>query len=783
MANIVKDGNEMYAVGWGRTTPIKPKEFSSVLHLSNDLKQVKLPFKANKFCEDNVKNKTAKELKWMKDIWYFNSTTQFCAGDITGQQDTCHGDSGGPTMVFHTHPVSGKRRWFQVGIVSWGYGCAQKGEVGFYTKVSAYVDWISQIAQLSSTNRNRTHTMIFKYKEKCSDPSGNTNANVIGKEFYHGKEVEFVCPRDSILVPARSKNLTCQDGQWRGTIPSCKASCPSLTQLSDGYKSSRSRTHGSSVQFRCSYGNKLVGSARVVCNDGRWSNQMPKCLAMCNRIRSTGNGWVYGRGNLEGDKLSFRCRTDYILDGEQFIKCTGNRRWNATKPTCRAPCRKLNARAHSRITKGGFRHKEDIKFQCNPDYYLHGSNVLTCSDGTWNGALPTCLEKCSDPSGNTNANVIGKEFFHGKKVEFVCPRDSILVPASSRRLTCQNGQWRGTIPSCKASCPSLPQLSDGSKSSRSQTHGSSVQFHCSHGHKLVGSARVVCNDGRWSNQMPKCLAICNTIRSIGNGWVYGRGNLEGDKLSFRCRTDYILDGEQFIKCTGNRRWNATKPTCRAPCRKLNARAHSRITKGGFRHNEDMKFECDPDYYLHGRNVLTCSGGTWNGAPPTCLAPCRRFGVQPFRGGYIRRDGYRHNEEVTFGCRDPLVIDGQVTLRCNDGTWNSRLPTCGDPCRKLPPPRNGVIITNGYKHKETLTFGCDQGFQIQALVYTNAPSFSLYDFVSRNLFANFGVQRRRINIRCTKSYKLMQQSIHTLAKISCEVKRRFLQKWVNASFQY
>ena len=126
--------------------------------------RVKLPFKANKFCEDNVKNKAAKELKWMKDIWYFNSTTQFCAGDITGQEDTCHGDSGGPTMVFHIHPVSGKRRWFQVGIVSWGYGCAQKGEVGFYTKVSAYVDWISQIAQLSSTNRNRTHTMILKYK-------------------------------------------------------------------------------------------------------------------------------------------------------------------------------------------------------------------------------------------------------------------------------------------------------------------------------------------------------------------------------------------------------------------------------------------------------------------------------------------------------------------------------------------------------------------------------------------------------------------------------------------
>jgi secreted trypsin-like serine protease len=143
--NIIKDGNEMYAVGWGRTTPLKPYELSNELDGSKDLKQVKLPFKANKFCDDNVKNKTAKASKKYKDIWYFNSTTQFCAGDVTGQKDTCHGDSGGPGMVLNLHPVSGKWRWFQVGVVSWGYGCAQKGEGGYYTKVSAYVDWIDKI--------------------------------------------------------------------------------------------------------------------------------------------------------------------------------------------------------------------------------------------------------------------------------------------------------------------------------------------------------------------------------------------------------------------------------------------------------------------------------------------------------------------------------------------------------------------------------------------------------------------------------------------------------------
>jgi secreted trypsin-like serine protease len=143
--NIIKHGNKMYAVGWGATKPLKPGEYAEEADMSKHLKQVKLPFKANTFCDKNVKEKIAKESRRKKNIWYFNSTTQFCAGDITGQKDTCQGDSCGPAMALNLHPVSGKWRWFQVGIISWGDGCSQKGEVGYYTKVSAYLNWINTI--------------------------------------------------------------------------------------------------------------------------------------------------------------------------------------------------------------------------------------------------------------------------------------------------------------------------------------------------------------------------------------------------------------------------------------------------------------------------------------------------------------------------------------------------------------------------------------------------------------------------------------------------------------
>lgn len=47
--------------------------------------------------------------------------------------DTCQGDSGGPMVG---HDADGN--WVQVGIVSWGLGCARDGYPGVYTQISAF---------------------------------------------------------------------------------------------------------------------------------------------------------------------------------------------------------------------------------------------------------------------------------------------------------------------------------------------------------------------------------------------------------------------------------------------------------------------------------------------------------------------------------------------------------------------------------------------------------------------------------------------------------------------
>lgn len=56
---------------------------------------------------------------------------------------TCKGDSGGALTVWY----GSIGRSIQVGIVSYGQGCARPNEPAMYTRVDGYIDWIRLILQ------------------------------------------------------------------------------------------------------------------------------------------------------------------------------------------------------------------------------------------------------------------------------------------------------------------------------------------------------------------------------------------------------------------------------------------------------------------------------------------------------------------------------------------------------------------------------------------------------------------------------------------------------------
>ncbi|XP_049288967.1 trypsin-2-like [Anopheles funestus] len=98
-------------VGWGMTKNTGDRE---------QLRMVKLPLVARSECNSS----------------YFERETitqrMLCAGYPGGGQDACEGDSGGPLLC----------RGIQVGITSWGVGCAKPNRYGVYSNIANQRDWI-----------------------------------------------------------------------------------------------------------------------------------------------------------------------------------------------------------------------------------------------------------------------------------------------------------------------------------------------------------------------------------------------------------------------------------------------------------------------------------------------------------------------------------------------------------------------------------------------------------------------------------------------------------------
>jgi secreted trypsin-like serine protease len=99
-------------MGWGSTREGGPQ--------SDSLRKATVPFVSDASCQQSYPQDLA-------------PATEICAGFAQGGVDTCQGDSGGPMTK---RDASGA--WREVGIVSYGLGCARPGFPGVYGEVQSF---------------------------------------------------------------------------------------------------------------------------------------------------------------------------------------------------------------------------------------------------------------------------------------------------------------------------------------------------------------------------------------------------------------------------------------------------------------------------------------------------------------------------------------------------------------------------------------------------------------------------------------------------------------------
>lgn len=111
---LIRPGAKAVVTGWGNTDTDLP-------HFPDRLREVKVPLLSHAECKVSYGSYDAK--------------LNICAG-VEGK-DSCQGDSGGPLF----RKVPGRQEPIQIGIVSYGDGCAAQGAPGVYTSVSSARLW------------------------------------------------------------------------------------------------------------------------------------------------------------------------------------------------------------------------------------------------------------------------------------------------------------------------------------------------------------------------------------------------------------------------------------------------------------------------------------------------------------------------------------------------------------------------------------------------------------------------------------------------------------------
>jgi len=152
-------GKETTVMGWGSISP-------SGKTYPNDLYQTTVPIVSNATCNS--------PRSYNGDV----KDTMLCAGFPQGGTDACIGDSGGPLIV---DTYNG---WREIGLVTFGEGCALPNYYGVYTRLSAFQEFISQTI---CDEFPRAPKLQVKVEGHQATATWNSVAEAQGYQFYYAQ--------------------------------------------------------------------------------------------------------------------------------------------------------------------------------------------------------------------------------------------------------------------------------------------------------------------------------------------------------------------------------------------------------------------------------------------------------------------------------------------------------------------------------------------------------------------------------------------------------------------
>ncbi|XP_076821429.1 uncharacterized protein LOC143468237 isoform X2 [Clavelina lepadiformis] len=288
---------------------------------SESLKQAAIKLRAQSRCGEII---PAMIEDGLKSSIQFTDRMMCGVGDIFQRVvDACYGDSGG-ALVRQVLTQRKKTCWLQLGIVSWGLGCAsefirdgiKKVYPGYYTKLLPLMPWVK--------------TSIVEAQEKIC----TRNLTLVEE----GRQCRKSCQTDADCRGA-SKRCRCDDACGMSCF-NPDALCLDPEPIENGLFNG-GRQYGRSIKYACLSGFDLQGPSKRRCrSDRRWSDSAPLCIEVCIVPEPNSKTIVQPRPfqRLEtGERITYTCNDGYqMLDNSYGIvtaTCLG-RDWSHQPPAC-----------------------------------------------------------------------------------------------------------------------------------------------------------------------------------------------------------------------------------------------------------------------------------------------------------------------------------------------------------------------------------------------------------------------------------------------------------------
>ncbi|TSN12231.1 Sushi, von Willebrand factor type A, EGF and pentraxin domain-containing protein 1 [Bagarius yarrelli] len=415
------------------------------------------------------------------------------------------------------------------------------------------------------------------------------------------------------------------------------------------------------------------------------------------------NIWNYVLSSQQIRSLASACPTDLqrgnVFAWPDFLQgITGRVKTNPKSMFC-AECPLLqdtvpNLRSSSpAVTPGA-----QVKFSCNPGYYLVGEPVQKCLNrGTWSHAKPHCERvNCGAPPALVHGQYHGEDFHAGSSVLYQC-RPGFYLLGESKMQCGNNGKWSGNMPACL----DMDECALGSdcdeNASCQNTDGS---YTCTCIYPFTG-------DGR------SCTALsCSPPTVPKHGLMEGTNFTYRSKVTFSCKEGYILQGPTELQCQSDLKWISAPPSCEpVTCSEPPAVDFADFSFNGKVYLSTLTYTCIKGYRLQGQGELKCeASGKWTSPTPVCVRV--NCGDPPtLKDAVVKGDNFTLGSQVHYICKEGYTLLGTETQEClPSGEWSREFSQCVPRSCGPPPAVDHAHPDTGHKlFGDTAIYFCDDGY--------------------------------------------------------------------------